>query len=87
LVGQNGRPIPTLTAAPPVVRVAEAFVATGQVVPGLTISDDGGARSWWWPMPSAADRALLASLLDGNDVAEHVRVAGELAVEVDRLVR
>ena len=78
--------MPTLTAAPPVVRVAEAFVATGRVAPGLTV-DDRGARSWWWPMPSAADRGVLASLLDGNEVADHVRVADELAVEVDRLVR
>ncbi len=77
----------TLTVGPDVVRAAEAFVATGRVMPGLTVDDDRRARSWWWPMPSAADRGLLASLLDGNDPAEHARAAGELAVEVDRLVR
>jgi SNF2 family DNA or RNA helicase len=79
--------MPTPTATQPVVQVAEAFVGTGRLVPGLTVSDDGRARSWWWPMPSAGDRGLLASLLDGNDVADHARVAGELAAEVDRLAR
>ncbi len=76
-----------LTIRPEVLRAAEVFVATGRIVPGLTVSDDGRARSWWWPLPSAADRGLLVSLLDGNEPADHSRAASELQDEVDRLVR
>jgi SNF2 family DNA or RNA helicase len=79
--------MPTLAAAPEVVRAAEVFVATGRIVPGLTVCDDGRARSWWWPLPSAADRGLLVSLLDGNEPSDHARVAGALGDEVDRVVR
>ena len=76
-----------LAPALSVERAAEMLVAGGRVVPGLTVAADGGARSWWWPLPSAADRALLAQLLDANDAGEHARVAESLSTEVDRLVR
>lgn len=63
------------------------FVATRRVVPGLTIGDDGVARSWWWPMPCASDRGRLAAVLDGNEVDDHARLADELGLEVDRRMR
>jgi hypothetical protein len=67
--------------------VAERLVASGRIVPGLTVSEDGRARSWWWPLPSAADRAVLVGLLDGNEPADHQRLASELGLAVDRQVR
>lgn len=67
--------------------MAEMFVETRRVVPGLTVGDDGVARSWWWPLPSASDRGLLAALLEGNDVDDHIRIADELSREVDRMMR
>ncbi|MEO6653283.1 MAG: SNF2 helicase-associated domain-containing protein, partial [Ilumatobacteraceae bacterium] len=70
-----------------VAGLAEMFVETRRVVPGLTIGADGVARSWWWPLPSASDRGLLAALLDGNDIEDHVRLADELGNEVDRKMR
>ncbi len=70
-----------------VPRLAEMFVATGRVVPGLTVDGDGLARSQWWPLPSAPDRGLLGALLDGNDPDDHLRLADDLSVEVDRLMR
>ena len=56
--------------------VAERFVTVGRVVPGLTVEADGRARSWWWPLPSADDRALLRGL-----VAEDRPFAREAVVE------
>ncbi len=73
--------------APGVTCAAEAFVAAGRVVPGLTVAPSGRARSWWWPLPAAADRGLLASLLEGNEPADHARVAEQLSREVDRIAR
>lgn len=70
-----------------VAGLAEMFVETRRVVPGLTIGADGVARSWWWPLPSASDRGLLAALLDGNDNEDHVCLADELGNEVDRKMR
>jgi hypothetical protein len=73
--------------------LARYFVASGQVVPGLTIEPDGRARSWWWPLPKAADRALLTPLLGdacppaSGDIDTHRRVAAELAEAVDAVVR
>ena len=69
------------------VAVAVAMVDGGRVVPGLTVEPDGRARSWWWPMPAAGDRAALRSLLDGPDVDDHRRVAQRLAELVDAEVR
>ncbi len=71
-----------------VAGVATWFVAKGRVAPALTVDDDGRARSWWWPLPTAADRALLATLLGPADDAGAHRVAADrLALEVDRQVR
>jgi hypothetical protein len=77
------------TLAPPaqVTRVAELFVRSGKVVPGLTVEADGRGRSWWWPLPTAGDRAVLASLVDGDTAEDHARAASVLADEVDRLAR
>jgi hypothetical protein len=74
-------------SAASVAALADMFVATRRVVPGLTIGDDGVARSWWWPLPTASDRGLLAALLDGNDLDDHMRLAAELGTEVDRRMR
>ena len=76
-----------VASEPSIARVAEVFVANGRVIPGLAVAADGRARSWWWPLPAASDRVLLGSLLDGNEPADHARVAAELSAEVDRLVR
>ena len=51
--------------------VAGALVATGRVVPGLTVAPDGRARSWWFPLPAAGDRERVASCCtDGSVVAQ-----------------
>jgi hypothetical protein len=77
----------SMSRAVTVAGLAEMFVETRRVVPGLTIGADGIARSWWWPLPSASDRGFLAALLDGNDIDDHVRLADELGNEVDRKMR
>ncbi|MFN0026458.1 MAG: DEAD/DEAH box helicase [Acidimicrobiales bacterium] len=86
--------LPTIPAEPAevdphhVAEVATWFVRSGRVTPGLTVEGDGRARSWWWPLPAAGDRALLATLLPGtNDLAAHQRAADQLAREVDRQAR
>ncbi len=71
-----------------VTDVASWFVRSGRVVPALAVDDDGRARSWWWPLPAAEDRALLATLVPrANDLEAHKLAADRLALEVDRLVR
>ncbi len=71
-----------------VAGVASWFVRSGRVAPGLAVDADGRARSWWWPLPTAEDRALLATLVGAaNDVAAHQAAAGALAHAVDALVR
>ncbi len=80
----------TITSAVDHDVVAEAaahFVTSGRVVPSLTVEPDGRVRSWWWPLPTAGDRALLAGLLTGNDELAHTAAAQLLAAEVDRQVR
>lgn len=67
--------------------VAVGLVDAGKVVPGLELDGDGRARSWWWPMPAAGDRAVLRALLDDDDEADHVAVATRLAELVDAEVR
>ena len=68
--------------------VASWFVRNGRVAPGLVVDDDGRARSWWWPLPAAGDRALIATLVPAaNDVDAHRRAAERLACEVDRQAR
>jgi len=71
-----------------VADVASWFVRAGRVVPGLEVAGDGRVRSWWWPLPAASDRALVASLVGAaNDVEAHRHAAELLAAEVDRQVR
>jgi hypothetical protein len=43
--------------------VARALVAAGRVVPGLSIEAGGRSRSWWWPLPAASHRSLVATLV------------------------
>ncbi|MDH3683330.1 MAG: SNF2-related protein, partial [Acidimicrobiia bacterium] len=74
-------------AAPAVEELAAFLVDTGRVVPGASIEDDGRARSWWWPLPAASDRARVARLLvDGSEETQRDLAAG-LAEATDRLVR
>lgn len=69
-------------------QTAEWFVRSGRIVPALEVEAGGRARSWWWPLPGAGDRSLLASLVAGaNDVAAHQLAADALAREVDRRAR
>jgi len=67
--------------------LAAALVGSGRFVPGLTVDDDGLARSWWWPMPAAEDRTALRCLLPDSTAASHRGVATGLAAAVDALVR
>ncbi|MEO5840683.1 MAG: DEAD/DEAH box helicase [Acidimicrobiales bacterium] len=57
------------------------------MVPGIAIDDAGRARSWWWPLPAARDRAAIAALCaDGSPQTQRI-VAEQLAMAVDRTVR
>lgn len=68
--------------------VAAALVSSGRVVPALDLDHANGAyRSWWWPLPTAAQRWMIASLLDDPSPDGQAAVAVVLADEVDRLVR
>jgi SNF2-related domain/SNF2 Helicase protein/Helicase conserved C-terminal domain len=67
--------------------VAERFVAAGRVVPGLTVEAEGRPRSWWWPLPSADDRALIGGLVADDDPADHRLIAGALQELVDAEAR
>ncbi len=67
--------------------VAQFFVASGRVVPGLVIEPDGRARSQWWPLPVVDDRELIASLLQDDSPAAHAATAAVLAERVDQFVR
>jgi hypothetical protein len=74
-------------AALAVEELAAYLVDAGRVVPGASIEDDGRARSWWWPLPAASDRARVARLLvNGSEDAQRELAAG-LAGATDRLVR
>ena len=83
------RPMPTAVLIDPqlVVDVADHFVRLGRVVPALRVENDGRVRTWWWPLPAANDRALLATLVTSNDAEGHRAAAEVLAEEVDRQVR
>ncbi|MGH9267894.1 MAG: hypothetical protein ACRD0D_06925, partial [Acidimicrobiales bacterium] len=82
---------PLITAIEPVddgfEDVARAVVASGRVVPALTVEPDGRSRSWWWPMPAASHRSLIASLVIDQSVAGQRRAADKLAGAVDSMVR
>ncbi len=67
--------------------VARAMVAAGRVVPGLTVDPDGRGRSWWWPMPAASHRSLVASLVIDQSVDGQRRAVDRLAEAVDVMVR
>ncbi|HLI54568.1 MAG TPA: SNF2 helicase-associated domain-containing protein, partial [Acidimicrobiales bacterium] len=69
--------------------VAAALVASGRVVPALAADNATGRyRSWWWPLPSAAQRSLIAPLLRAAPPGEgHALVAAALAEQTDSLVR
>jgi SNF2 family DNA or RNA helicase len=67
--------------------VAGALVASGRVVPGLTVAPDGRARSWWFPLPAAGDRELVASCCADGSVEAQRTAAVRLAGAVDRRVR
>ncbi|MEW6152390.1 MAG: DEAD/DEAH box helicase [Actinomycetota bacterium] len=67
--------------------VARALVAAGRVVPGLTVDEDGRGRSWWWPLPAASHRSLVASVAAGSSVADQRRAATGLAEAVDAMAR
>jgi SNF2 family DNA or RNA helicase len=70
-----------------VSQLAEYFVGSGRVVPGIAREIDGRFRSWWWPLPTALERDLIRSLIDTNTFDDHQRVANELAGAVDSIVR
>ena len=67
-------------------RLAARLVAAGRVIPGISI-EDGRARSWWWPLPSAADRADIATLCQDATVESQRAAAAAIANAVDALVR
>jgi len=67
--------------------LAVAFVDAGKIVPGITVEDDGRARSWWWPLPAAGDRAALRSLVGDGSPDAHRAAASALAEAVDDEVR
>jgi len=67
--------------------VARAMVAAGRVVPGLTVEPDGRSRSWWWPLPTASHRFLIAGLVVDHSPAGQRRAADRLAEAVDAMVR
>jgi hypothetical protein len=67
--------------------LAQILVSAGRVVPGLTVDGEGMGRSWWWPLPAAAHRRLLAELVvDASEEAQHSAADG-LAQAVDTIVR
>ena len=66
---------------------ARVFVESAKFVPGLSVGEDGRARSWWWPLPTAGDGELIASLCTGASVGAQRDAASRLAAAVDSLVR
>jgi SNF2 Helicase protein len=67
--------------------LAAYFVDGGQVVPGLTLTVEGRGRSWWWPLPTAADRDLVRSIVVDPTPDGHRRAADGLAEAVDLRMR
>ena len=87
--GVGRRPVTTASEpnADAVEHVACAMIAAGRVVPGLTVEPDGRSRSWWWPLPAASHRSLIASLVVEPSAAGQRRAADRLAEAVDAMVR
>ena len=71
--------------------VARYFVESGRVVPGIEIDASGRGRTWWWPLPTAEDRELVASLVRAQGVDDtadgHRLVAMQIGQSVDAEVR
>ena len=72
--------------------VGRYFVESGRVVPGLEVdTEDGPARSWWWPLPSAGDREFLVEAVRASGLEDtldgHRLFARQLAESVDAEVR
>ncbi len=67
--------------------LAGTLVAAGRFVPGLSVVEDTGILSCWWPMPAASDRAALRALLADTDAATHLALSQALATAVDERVR
>jgi len=67
--------------------VARALVTSGHVIPGLTVDEEGRARSWWWPLPGASQRSLVATLVTDPSPAGQREAAARLAQAVDAMVR
>ncbi len=73
---------------PRVDDVAAALIAAGRVVPALAADPATGRyRSWWWPLPTASQRPLVAALLDDPSPGAQAAAAADLATAVDRQVR
>ncbi|MBV9660126.1 MAG: DEAD/DEAH box helicase [Acidimicrobiales bacterium] len=67
---------------------AAALVGSGRVVPALEADPPTGRyRSWWWPLPAASQRSMIASLLQDASPGGQAELAVALASEVDGLVR
>ena len=67
--------------------LAAYFVDGGQVVPGLTLTAQGRGRSWWWPLPTAADRDLVRSIVRDATPDGHRQASEALARAVDLRMR
>jgi SNF2 family DNA or RNA helicase len=64
------------------------MVSSGRVVPALDADRATGRyRSWWWPLPTASQRSMIASLLRDPSPDGQAELAAALAAEVDELVR
>lgn len=62
---------------------ARVFLESGRFVPGLAVGEEGRGRSWWWPLPAAGDRELIASLCADSSVEAQRDVASRLEAAVD----
>ena len=56
-------------------------------MPGLSVEADGRSRSWWWPLPAASHRSLVATLVVDPSPDGQRRAAARLAEAVDAMVR
>jgi hypothetical protein len=67
--------------------LARYLADSGRVIPGLSVDDRDRARSWWWPMPAARDRSVVASLCDDSSFEAQRAAARLLAEATDGIVR